>query len=382
MPGIGGYMDQQENNQNEKQDIKQQTENSQSYPSQGRDPRSNQEGHFPYLNYNQEQQGSYPPGQEPFGMNGNEYHNGENPLQPEELTKSILNRTGFALFLMGVAVLAIQSIVGGAVGIWKPILVESKWYIWALTAFSMIGVGLPVFYLASRRIPDSPKGEVVKLKPLHFIAIFFVCTAAMYITNFFSVFITFFIALLKGKNLLDLNPLTNVFANTNLILAILYASIAAPVVEELIFRKLLLNKLRRYGDIPAILLSAFAFGFFHMNISQFFYATALGIIFAYVTIRTNTLRYSILLHVMINFIGTAITPLATSGSMISSLIIVVWVFSAIIAGVIIFALNIKKVRLYRVWRPLQRKSEYFWNTGTILYVLLCLIMIVTQIVVL
>lgn len=297
----------------------------------------------------------------------------------ENQNKSMLNRIAFALFLMGVAVLTAQMIVGGAVAVWKPALSESQWYVWALTAFSVIGVGLPVFYFTSRGVPDSPKGEVVKLKPLQFIAIFFVCAAAMYITNFFSVFLTFFIALLKGKSLLDLNPLTDVFANTNLILAILYASIAAPIAEELIFRGILLNKLRRYGDIPAILLTAFAFGFFHMNISQFFYATALGIIFAYVTIRTNTLRYSILLHIMINFIGTAIAPLAAGGNLIFSLIIVVWVFSAITAGVILFALNVRKIKLYGTWRLLQKKSDYFLNAGTLLYVLLCLVMIITQI---
>lgn len=384
MPGIGGYMDQQENNLYEKQDGMKQTKNG--HPSQGGDPRNDQAGYFQDQQYNQDQQydqnqqGTYPPYHEPYGGNGDGYHNGEDIPQPEVLTKSILNRTGLALFLMGVAVLAIQMIVEGAVAIANPALGESKWYVWALTAFSVIGVGLPVFYIASRKIPDSPKGEAVKLKPLQFIAIFFICTSAMYITNFFSVFITFFIALLKGKSLLDLNPLTDIFANTNLFLAIIYASIAAPIVEEVIFRKLLLNKLRRYGDIPAILLSAFAFGFFHMNISQFFYATALGIIFAYVTIRTNTLRYSILLHVMINFIGTAITPLAASGNILFSLIIVVWVFSAITAGVVIFALNVKKIRLYGVRRPLQKKSGYFLNMGTILYVLLCLVMIVTQIV--
>ncbi|MGF7145813.1 membrane protease YdiL (CAAX protease family) [Anaerotaenia torta] len=300
--------------------------------------------------------------------------------ETERLTKSILNRAGLALFLMAAAVLVVQNAVNFAVARFYPAWIDTQWYVWALTALSIIGVGLPVFYFASGRIPDSPKGREVRLKPLQFIAIFFVCTAAMYITNFFSVFLTFFMALLKGKGLTDLNPLTDALTNSNRLLTFLYAVMTAPFVEEVIFRKLLLDKLRRYGDIPAILLSAFAFGFFHMNLSQFFYATALGIIFAYVVIRTNRLRYSILLHIMINFIGTSMVPLATGKNIIFPLLIVVWVFSAITAGVLIFVLNIKKISLYGPWQPLEKKSGYFLNLGTILYVLLCLAMIVIQIV--
>ncbi|HEX3077690.1 MAG TPA: CPBP family intramembrane glutamic endopeptidase, partial [Lachnospiraceae bacterium] len=172
------------------------------------------------------------------------------------------------------------------------------------------------------------------------------------------------------------NPLANLFTRSNIAYSILYAAIAAPIVEELIFRKFLLNKLRRYGDVPAILITAFAFGLFHMNLAQFFYAMALGIIFAYVTIRTNTVRYSILLHIMINAIGTAVAPLAVKTNIIFSSIIVMWVFGVIAAGVVILILNIKKIRLYKAACPLEKKSDYFLNAGTILYTLMCLVMIV------
>jgi membrane protease YdiL (CAAX protease family) len=308
------------------------------------------------------------------------YGQGQNmnpPNQPMETqTTKILSQSGIALFIIGIAILLLQSIIGTIVAASFPEVEESNWYIWALTAFTMIGVALPLFYLLTKRIPDSPKGEVVRLKVSHFIVIFLICTAAMYITNFFSVFLTFLISLIKGDGFMDLNPLTDIFANSNFVISLLYAAVAAPIIEELIFRKLLLDKLRRYGDVPAILLTGLAFGLFHMNISQFFYASVLGFIFAYVTIRTNTVRYSIVLHILINFIGTAITPLAVSGNMIFSYLILLWVFSAITVGVILFILNFKKINLQKTAQPLQKKSSYLFNTGVVLYTIMCLVMIV------
>lgn len=296
--------------------------------------------------------------------------------QDPDKAKKILSWTGFGLFITAAAVLLIQSLIGNLVDLRYPAIAETDWYIWAVTALSVVGVGLPAFYLMTKQIPNSRRGERQKLKLTQFLALFFICTAAMYITNFFSVIITVLISLAKGENIFDLNPLLEIIEGSNFVLTLIYAAIIAPIVEELLFRKLLLDKLRRFGDIPAILISGIAFGLFHMNLSQMFYATVLGMIFAYVTIRTNTVKYSIFLHIMINFIGTAITPLATQQNMVFSLIMVIWVFSAITLGIVLFVLNLRKIRLYRAQHPLEKKSVYFWNTGTVLYTLLCLIIIV------
>lgn len=313
----------------------------------------------------------YPP---EYGMEDNVQ--GTEPSAP---TTRLLSKVAFSLFLMEVAVLLSQNLINSTVSSFLPGVAESDWYVWALTAVSMIGIGLPIFYFLTRNIPEPKREAVNKLKPLQFIVIFFICTAVMYITNFFSVFLSFLISLLKGGNFLDLNPLTDVLIDSNLIIRILYAAIAAPIVEEIIFRKLLLNRLRRYGDLPAIILSAAAFGLFHMNVAQMFYATALGIIFAYVAIRTNTIRYNIVLHILVNSMGVAIAPFAMRQSIVFSLLIVVWVFTCITLGLVLLLLNIKKIRLYRLQKPLEKKSGYVLNVGTVLYTIMCMVMVVAQI---
>ena len=74
------------------------------------------------------------------------------------------------------------------------------------------------------------------------------------------------------------------------------------------FRGIMLNKIRIYGDKVAIITTAILFGLFHANFSQFFYAVALGLVFAYVTLKTRTIKYSIILHIAVNMVGSVIMP--------------------------------------------------------------------------
>ena len=288
-------------------------------------------------------------------------------------SKRILNTMGFALFLMAAVVLIVPYVIIYTVKATIPEIADANWFGWALTASTVVGIALPVFYFATKNIPDSPHGEVVKLRFPQLVVLFFICTATMYITNFFGTIVSFFISMVKGDDIV--NPLTEVILGSNMLITFLYGCIVAPVVEELIFRKLLLNKVRRFGDLPAMLISGVAFGLFHMNILQFFYATALGIIFAYIAIKTNTVKYSILLHIIINTIGISLAPFALQGGSLNFgvlLFIIIWAFTAIAVGVLFFVLNIKKIKLDKAEEPIERKSNYFLNVGAILFILICL----------
>jgi membrane protease YdiL (CAAX protease family) len=292
--------------------------------------------------------------------------------QYKKNAKKIISRTGWALFFFALAVLAFEIIVSILINAFKPSIEDTDWYTLTLTAVTMIGVGLPVFSLFARRIPDTPKGEVVRLTPSQFIMIFFICIAAMYIASMAGSVITLFIAFLKGDMELY-NPVEDAILNSNFALSVIYVGFIAPVYEEFIFRKLLLDKLRRFGDMPAILMTGIAFGLFHMNLSQLFYAAVLGFIFAYVTIRTNTIRYSILLHIMVNTISTAIiTPVALSKNVMGSMYIVQWMIGSVAVGILFFVLNYKKIKLEKS-ASLLKKSAFLLNPGTIAYILICLI---------
>ncbi len=86
----------------------------------------------------------------------------------------------------------------------------------------------------------------------------------------------------------------------------LCAVLIAPLTEEIVFRKILIDNTRKYGDFTAMLLSGALFGLMHGNFTQFFYTMALGCFLAFIYIKTGRVRYTITLHVIMNTVGTVV----------------------------------------------------------------------------
>lgn len=292
--------------------------------------------------------------------------------------KKILSRCGLYLSLMTFAIFAVQILITIIVAIISDDAAGENWFNILITAVGVGGVGLPVFYKLMKRIPDSEKREQKKLSIGKFLGFFLVCSAGQYISNMVGLLISGMIELIKGIEVV--NPV-EILLDGNMVLTMIYVVICGPILEELIFRKILLDKLRRFGDLPAMLISGFAFGLFHFNLSQFFYATVLGILFAYITLHTNRIRYSILLHILINLMGGGITPLiAASESFTAMSLIAIWLLVAVTVGSVLFIVNIKKVKLYKPNVPLVRKSNYIFNPGGILFLTISLVMIILSLV--
>lgn len=85
----------------------------------------------------------------------------------------------------------------------------------------------------------------------------------------------------------------------------LVAVVAAPIFEELVFRKFVLDRVGNLGEGIAVLTSALIFGLAHKNAGQFFLAFFLGLLFAKIYLRTGKIVYTMLLHFLINMTATA-----------------------------------------------------------------------------
>ena len=168
----------------------------------------------------------------------------------------ILSYCGLYLSMMTIVIFATQFILAFIASIFFPDVAKSGWFNVSLTFIGIVVLGLPVFIKLMKRIPDSEIGEQRKLSSGKFIGYFIICVALAYIANIVGLIISVFIEIIKGTDIV--NPLETFFINSNMVLAMIYAIIVAPIVEELIFRKILLDKLRRFGDLPAILLTGFA----------------------------------------------------------------------------------------------------------------------------
>ena len=99
------------------------------------------------------------------------------------------------------------------------------------------------------------------------------------------------------------NPVAEMTDGLPIPLVFLTLVILAPIFEEIFLRKLVIDRIRHHGDGFAILFSGIVFGLIHGNLSQFFYAALLGILFGAVYCYTGSLKHSILLHMAVNFIG-------------------------------------------------------------------------------
>lgn len=97
------------------------------------------------------------------------------------------------------------------------------------------------------------------------------------------------------------------FVNQNGVFSFISIVIAAPILEELIFRGIILNGLlQRYSPVKSIILSSILFGIVHLNPWQFISAFIIGIFSGWVYYKTRKLSLSILIHFINNlaaFIG-------------------------------------------------------------------------------
>ena len=177
------------------------------------------------------------------------------------------------------------------------------------------------------------------------------------------------IAVIKGSEVT--NPLVNMLEGSNWIWSLIFAGILSPIIEEMMFRGVMLNKLSRYGDKVAIITTAILFGLFHANFSQFFYAVALGMIFAYVALKTGTIKYSIILHIVVNIMGGVILPAAIGDG--SNIVV------AGCVGLVLLVLlikNRKNISLLDGEIKLEKGTAFktIWgNVGMVLFTVICLV---------
>jgi len=184
----------------------------------------------------------------------------------------------------------------------------------------------------------------------------------------------------------DLNNATNLMQNSNVVIRTLVVGIGAPVFEELIFRKVLIDRTIKYGEYVSIVLSGMMFGLLHGNFQQFFFAALIGMLFAYIYIRTGRVRYTIFLHMAINLSSALVLQTllqkmleGRNGGeyspvvMISAIIALAWaggVFAIGIIGIVKLIKRLKRKMLalnmmkgepsHKIVRSLLLKDKTMW----------------------
>lgn len=288
-------------------------------------------------------------------------------------TKKTFKKIGYSLFIMILVVLVVQILMLTLLDKFAPGIEQSPWYIGLLIGIPFYLAGFPIILWMLNKISSGPKSEIKKMSLKNIIVVFFISMGATYIFNIVGIFINALISIIKGSDVI--NPLEMIAGTSNIIPIIIFVGILSPIVEEVVFRGVLLDKLRAYGNKRAIWFTAITFALFHGNLSQFFYALILGLIFGYIAIKTNTIRYTIILHIIVNVFGSVIMPaLALSEDIIFVMISGLMVIGFIVIGIILFIVNYKKIKFEPTENQIDKevgKKVVYWNIGMILYYLAC-----------
>lgn len=184
-----------------------------------------------------------------------------------------------------------------------PEITEKTWYVWALSMIPLYLFGLPVCLAVIRKVPVR-EHEKHSMTFGQFMTALVMCFGIMYPLSIVGNLLNMLFGALSGR---AVNPVEAAVGSSTPLLTIIFAVVLGPILEEILFRGLIVGRMRRYGDKAAILFSATLFAFFHGNFSQLFYAFGLGLFFAFIYARTGRLRYTIGLHMIINFVGSVVS---------------------------------------------------------------------------
>lgn len=228
-----------------------------------------------------------------------EQENRNNLKQWHRTQAGVFSYLGFSTLLFT----AISLIVGSIAELFFPYIQDDLpsfiSYGTISTFIPLYIVTVPFIYWMLRR----KRSHTLEQKTLSlgfYLQVVVVAFGAVYIGNYLSLGLT---SLLTRSGLPTVNPVETLLGSFDIWEAFFYTVVAAPIAEELIFRKGMISLLIPYGDKTAILVSALFFALVHGNHYQLIYAFGLGCVLGYLYIKSGRLRDVIAVHALINFTG-------------------------------------------------------------------------------
>lgn len=221
--------------------------------------------------------------------------------------KQYFTKLGLAVLVLRVVTTALQYAFSYLFYYLAPNIYNAWWFIWALSLLPLYLVAFPLFY---KTLPKPIKKPDAR-KPYGAGRLTVTCIISMttmMIVNYAAFYLVEFIRYASGGKLGGMDVLNEAVNASPIWVTAICTCVLAPILEEIVFRKLIIDRVKPFGELRACLVSALIFGLFHGNLRQFMYAAAIGFIFSYVYVKTNNIVYSIAMHAGINLLGSVIIP--------------------------------------------------------------------------
>lgn len=298
--------------------------------------------------------------------------------------KKDFSRLGLRMAICSVVIMAIQ--YGSQL---LALMVNREWVenpdiMLAASMVPLYLLGYPITFWLIKTGGEKRIIEKHEMKPGQFILTFMMSYGILILGNMVGLGVTLGIGFLKGEEVV--NPLMAVLDGVNIWISSIYIVLLAPVFEEYLFRKLICDRVVKYGQGTAVVVSGLMFGLFHGNFNQFFYAFFIGSFFAFIYVKTGKIGYTIGLHMIVNFIGSVAgglllqnVDMESAAGMIVYALYALCVYGIAIAGIVLFLVNRSKMRL-DAGEIVIGKERWFrtvlGNVGMIIYIVLFLLQMV------
>ena len=221
--------------------------------------------------------------------------------------KGACSRIGYGFTAFEILWLVGQIFIGIIIYTINVDLSESLWGLFISNYIAMLFIALPVLYIIINRL-EARKPQKRSMKASAFIGSIMIMYTLSIVGSLIGIGVNYLISMLFGITSSSA-AVELLSSGEDILVSILFAGITAPIVEEFIFRKLLIDRTIKYGPKLSLILSGLLFGLVHGNFQQFFYAFFLGVLFAYIYIRTGKLIYTIILHMILNSVSVIISSL-------------------------------------------------------------------------
>ena len=227
-------------------------------------------------------------------------------MNNETKMKQSYSKYALAVFIFGVVATTIQLLV---VMVLVPVFninTDNGWFSFANVIIPLYLIAFPILILITRNA-EVKKPEKHGISFGKFIVFVLLMFGMVGVGAVVGIILNYLVMMPFGLDTTNNTEIVPIMMNSNPVIRIVTAGILAPIVEELIFRKFLIDRTYRYGEWTAILTSGLMFGLSHGNLAQFFFTTLIGGLLAYIYIRTGKIWYTIALHMTLNLATSVVT---------------------------------------------------------------------------
>jgi len=257
-----------------------------------------------------------------------------------------------------------------------PEIIESPEVLYTAMIFSVLLAYIPIYiYMRKQGFTLGQQLGKTNVSPSFIFAALAICLGLSGLTTLFIVPIEGLFNHYGYTTLIDMGTSDTTYYYVS---SFLYIVLIGPIMEELVYRGGILAGLRKYGDRFAIIISSLLFGVMHGNIAQFFFATLVGALLGYIYVKTNSLRISILIHVLNNLFALVLMDYLYPNLSEATVVWFDWTLTIalILIGAIVFFKCYKHISLNKgvVQLPISPYKGYFTRIPVILLFLYFIIM--------